>query len=64
MKRFYIALAWGGAAFILLALDLALWFTYHKELKDVSINITIGILCIVAFVMFIRKAKKDINTYP
>jgi hypothetical protein len=64
MKRFYVALTWGGVAFILLALDLAFWFTYHKGLKDVSINIAIGVLCIVAFVMFIRNAKKDINMYP
>lgn len=63
MKRFYIALTWGGVAFISLAVDLGLWITQHKGLKDISINIVIGIFCIIAFIMFIRNAKKDINKY-
>lgn len=62
MKRFFIALAWGGIAFISLAADLAFLLNHPKGLKDVSISIAIGILCLVAFGMFIRNAKKDINT--
>lgn len=61
MKRFDIALVWAGFAFISSGLAVILWIIYHKELINIAINSAVSIFCIIAWIIFVRNAKKDIN---